>query len=284
MSKKSGWLGMAMTTTLLAANAAQAKTILIPLPSYGFDPTESSIPWRKLIQAGHRIVFATPDGQPAAADRRMVTGVDLPLLLRSTLMAEPEAVEAYSEMSSSPEFQSPISYDQIFPEAFDALLLPGGHDKGMRVYLESTTLQHAVAYFFDHGMPVAAICHGTLLAARTVSESPDSPNPGRSVLWGRRTTGLTHNQEMVAWELTRAWLGDYYRTYAVPMADELISRLESPSDYSAGPGFPIPLSRDSDANLKPGYTVRDGNYLSARWPGDAHRFGDEFVRLLAEMP
>jgi protease I len=41
-------------------------------------------------------------------------------------------------------------------------LLPGGHDKGMREYLESPVLQKNVAYFFDHNMAVGAICHGTL--------------------------------------------------------------------------------------------------------------------------
>lgn len=254
--------------------------ILIPLPHYGFDPTESSIPWKKLVLAGHRIVFATPDGKPASADIRMVTGQDLPLLLRSSLMAQPEAVATYREMAASTEFQNPISYDQIHPEEFDALLLPGGHDKGMRNYLESPVLQRSVAYFFDHDLPVGAICHGTLLAARTRSESPE--RLGKSVLWGRKTTGLTHNQELVAFNLTRAWLGDYYRTYEIPMADELISNLRQASDYSAGPGTPIPLKRDSDANLRPGFTVRDGHYLSARWPGDAHKFGIEFVQMIEE--
>ena len=153
----------------------------------------------------------------------------------------------------------------------------GGHDKGMRVYLESAALHKAVAYFFDNNKPVAAICHGTLLAARSISSLT-----GKSVLYGRKTTGLTRNQEWVAYQLTRAWLGDYYRTYATPMAEELISFLRSSSDYDAGPGTPIPMGRDSDKNLKPGFTVRDGFYLSARWPGDAHKFGNEFVQMLQE--
>jgi protease I len=103
---------------------------------------------------------------------------------------------------------------------------------------------------------------------------------GKSVLWKRRTTGLTRNQEMIAYYLTSWKLGDYYRTYETPMADELISFLEKPSDYFAGPGFPIPMGRDSAENLKAGFTVRDENYLSARWPGDVHRFSAEFIQLL----
>jgi protease I len=37
---------------------------------------------------------------------------------------------------------------------------------------------------------------------------------------------------------------------------------------------------DAPERLGIGFTVRDGNYLSARWPGDAHRFAGD----LAAMP
>ena len=39
---------------------------------------------------------------------------------------------------------------------------------------------------------------------------------------------------------------------------------------------------DGEANPGAGFTVRDGKYLSARWPGDANRFAEEFVTLLGE--
>ena len=259
------------------------KRIVVPLPHYGFDPTEASVPWRILRSAGHHITFATPDGEPASADTRMVTGDGLPSMLRKTLMARPTDVRVYREMESSPEFREPIAWDAIDPTAFDALMLPGGHDKGMRPYLESATLQGVVAWFFDHGLPVAAICHGTLLAARSVSRD-DPERAGKSVLWGRRTTGLTRNQEMIAYRLTRWKLGDYYRTYETPMMDDLVSHLRSPEDYTPGPGRPIPMGRDTDRSTRAGFTVRDGLYLSARWPGDAHAFGHELVTMLAEVP
>src|SRR6266545_4235968 len=104
-------------------------------------------------------------------------------------------------MEDSKEFQNPTAYEDLNPDEFDALLLPGGHDKGMRPYLESPLLQRAVAWFFDHNKPVGAICHGTLLAARSTSQDPS--RGGKSVLWGRETTGLTRSQELVAFWLTR---------------------------------------------------------------------------------
>lgn len=251
-----------------------AKRVLVPLPEYGFDPTESAVPWHRLRRAGHAVVFATPRGLTARADERMVTGDGLPALLRRSLMAEPPAVARYREMEASPEFRAPLIYADIDVTRFDALLLPGGHDEGMRPYLEDAVLQARAVEFFRAEKCVAAICHGTLLAAR-------SKDGARSVLWGRRTTGLTRRQELTAWWLTRATLGDYYRTYEVPMADELVSALRSPEDYDPGPEVFIPMKRDSDSDLRAGFTVRDGSYLSARWPGDAHRFAEDLAHLLA---
>jgi protease I len=61
--------------------------------------------------------------------------------------------------------------------------------------------------------------------------------------------------------------------------DEVAAALRSPRDFLAGPPA---LLRDSDRLRRFGFTVRDGHYLSARWPGDAHRFAHELVRMLAE--
>ena len=82
----------------------------------------------------------------------------------------------------------------------------------MRQYLEDPLLQRFVAEFFDADKPVAAICHGVVLAARSIS-----PRTGKSVLFGRKTTALTWALEKAAW-LTmkffgRVWDPGYYRTY-----------------------------------------------------------------------
>src|SRR5206468_11474991 len=124
---------------------------------------------RALVGAGHTVAFSTPEGEPAQADVRMVTGKDLPRLLRKNMMARADDVRVYREMEASDAFQHPMQYEKIQPDDYDALVLAGGHDKGMRPYLESETLQQVVAHFFDHNKPVGAICHGTLLAARSAS-------------------------------------------------------------------------------------------------------------------
>jgi protease I len=91
---------------------------------------------------------------------------------------------AYARMAQSAAFQEPLRYSDIRSTDFDALLLPGGHAKGMRPYLESAILQKQIAEFFAANKPIAAICHGVLLAARSNNAA------GQSVLYGRKTTAL----------------------------------------------------------------------------------------------
>lgn len=254
-------------------------TVLIPLPRVDFDPTEAGVPWRVLTQAGHACVFATPDGLPAQADQRMLEGTGLGLL-GPMLRAQAGAVADHDRMAQSAAFRAPAAWstigEDLVARRFDAVLLPGGHAPGMREYLESPLLQAAVAMFFERDLPVAAICHGTVLAARSRVARGD--NAGRSVLYGRRTTGLTRQLEMLAWRLTRRRLGDYYRTYPQTVQDEVSAALRSPLDFLTGAPA---LLRDSDRLQRVGFTVRDGRYLSARWPGDAHRFAHDLVALLA---
>ncbi|WP_225448127.1 hypothetical protein [Streptacidiphilus sp. P02-A3a] len=97
----------------------------------------------------------------------------------------------------------PQRWDAVDLDRFQGLYLPGGHRaRGMRRYLESA---------FRRDLPVAAICHGVLLAARSTD-----PATGRSVLHGRRTTAPTWSLERPAWRVARRgrfWDRDYYRTY-----------------------------------------------------------------------
>jgi protease I len=198
----------------------------------------------------------------------MVTGKGLGIF-SLFLKADTNGRDAYSEMRS--EFRTPISYAGIRGAAFDALLLPGGRAPGMRPYLESALLQSIVADFFEREKPVGAICHGAVLAARSRGKQ------GKSVLYGRKTTGLTKKMELAACVLTRLYLGDYYRTYPITVEDEARAALAAPNDFVTGP---IPFRRDSPTSLDSGFTVRDANYLSARRPGDAHRFASDLAAML----
>jgi len=244
--------------------------VLLPLPDRDFDVTEVAVPWRILRDAGHEVVIATEQaGTVPAADPRLLTGV-----VFGKLGAAPEAVRRYQELTRAPEFAATAAWAGLDPAAFDGLLLPGGHAPGMRQYLGSPVLQEQVARFWALGRPVGAICHGVLVLART-----RDPATGRSVLAARRTTCLPKYMERSAY-LATAWrLGRYYRTYPAYVEDEVRAALDDPGrQFSRGP---VTLSaRGTATDDSPAFVVQDGNYLSARWPGDAYLFGRRFCDLL----
>jgi putative intracellular protease/amidase len=280
--------------------------VLFLLPARDFDPSEAAVCWQVLMNAGHVVSFATPDGRPAIADDMMLTGRGLDLwgaipllrnlpLLGLLMRANRDARQAYAEMIVDPNYLAPQRWDAIDPTAFDALLLPGGHRaRGMREFLESEILQRHVASFFDEEKPVAAICHGVLLAARSISK-----RTGRSVLWGYQTTALTWAFENSAWSvarITRFWDPNYYRTYPeqngqpkgfMSVQQEVTRALARPEDFHDVPRTDPDyrrktsgLQRDSMDNATPAFVVRDRNYVSARWPGDAHTFAKTFAGML----
>jgi putative intracellular protease/amidase len=280
--------------------------VLILLPARDFDPSEAAVSWQVLSNAGHTIIFATPDGQPAAADDMMLSGEGLdlwgaiPLLRKLPLIgflmrANRDARNAYAAMIVDRNYSAPLRWDAIDSSAFDALLLPGGHRaRGMRDYLESPVLQHYVTDFFEMQKPVAAICHGVLLAARSISK-----RTGRSVLHGYKTTALTWALENSAWKLariTRFWDPNYYRTYLeqtgepdgyMSVQQEVTRALARPEDFldvpRADPEYrrkTSGLQRDTMADARPAFVVQDRNYVSARWPGDVHTFAKTFAGLL----
>jgi putative intracellular protease/amidase len=281
--------------------------LLMPLPALDFDPTEAAVTWQVLRSLGHEFTFATPEGSQAEADDIMLTGQGLDIWGRipglrrlvfvgRLLRANRAARAAYVALAGDAAFGAPIAWADIDPAAYDGLVLPGGHRaRGMRAYLESEVLQAAVAAFFAAGKPVAAICHGVLLAAR--SRRAD----GRSVLYGRLTTALTWQLERSAWGVarrTRFWDPDYYRTYPeapgqkpgfMSVQAEVTRALARPADFRDVPMREHQrarktggMARDTLTDDRPAFVMRDGTYVSARWPGDVHTFARTFAEVLAE--
>jgi putative intracellular protease/amidase len=279
--------------------------VIIPIPRRDFDPSEAAVSWKVLTELGHAVVFATPDGGQAEADPLMLTGRGLdpwgfiPGLNRIKALgliarANRDARQAYRGMAACKAFQKPLRWQEVSAAEFDGLLLPGGHRaRGMREYLESPALQSLVAEFFAADKPVAAICHGVLLAARSRSAS------GKSVLYGRKTVALTWALERAAGSLGRVarfWDPHYYRTYPdqpgqpkgyMSVQQEVTRALVSPADFIDVPkGVPDyrmktgGLARDSLTDDRPAWVVCDGNYVSARWPGDVYTFAKRFASLL----
>jgi putative intracellular protease/amidase len=216
------------------------------------------------------VTFATETaGTTPACDPKLLTGV-----IAGRLGAEAEPIEFYKALAASPEFRAPIAWADIEPARYDGLVLPGGHAPGMRQYLASEALQAKVAEFWSLKRPVGAICHGVIVLARTLD-----PATGRSVLFDRRTTCLPKYMERSAFFLTAWRLGRYYRTYPEYVQDEVVAALRDPAQFERGPRSTARGTRDDD---DPAFVVSDGNYVSARWPGDAYLFARRFAEVLTQ--
>jgi putative intracellular protease/amidase len=213
------------------------------------------------------------------------------------LRANAAARAAYAALLEDQAFAAPLHWGAARRGAYDALVLPGGHRaRGMRPYLESPEVQQMAIDSFRVGKPVGAICHGVLVAARAVD-----PVTQCSVLYGRRTTALTWALERKAWGIaryTRFWDSNYYRTYveepgqrwgSMSVQQEVTRALADPADFAdVEKGTPdwrrktSGRARDTLVDARPAFVVRDGSYVSARWPGDVHTFALTFAGVLAE--
>ena len=196
--------------------------VLIPIPRRDFDPTEVAVSWEVLTSLGPRRGLRHTGGETAAGDELMLTGEGLdpwgwvPGLRKvaprgacpGRQRRRTSAMRGCARARSSAP--GPVGVGRA-----------GGRGRtdparrppraGMRVYLESERLQSLVVEAFHREMPVGAICHGVLLAARSID-----PKTSRSVLYGRRTTALTWELERTGWRIgriSRFWDPRYYRTY-----------------------------------------------------------------------
>lgn len=231
--------------------------VLMPLPDRDHDVTEVAVPWHVLTRSGHQVVFATEVGSSPHCDPLLLSGV-----IFGQLGADAEACGLHAQMAETSDYRVPQRWDALDAASFDALFLPGGHAAGMRQYLESTNLRSLAADFVRRGLPVAAICHGVLVLART--RMPESDQP---LLHGRRVTCLPKYMERTAWWLTAWKLGRYYRTYPAYVEDEVRAALGTSGRFERGP---IHLfARGSDRDHSAAHIVEDGQLITARWPGDA---------------
>jgi putative intracellular protease/amidase len=242
--------------------------ILVPLPDRDFDVTEVAVPWKLLREAGHEVVFATEAGATPACDPLLITGV-----VFGKLGARPEPIAFYRELERDAAFVAPRPWGECRVDDFDALLLAGGHAPGMRQYLGSETVQALTAAFFAKQLPIGAICHGVLVAAR--SKRAD----GHSVLHGHKTTCLPKYMERAAYFSTFWRRGTYYRTYPAYVEEEVRAALAAPDDFVRGPHeLSKRGTREDDTHA---FVVESGHYVSARWPGDAYLFGKHLVARLS---
>lgn len=121
-------------------------------------------------------------------------------------------------MIATKQYQNPLAWTKAgFSLAdYDLVFLPGGHDKGMQHIIQSPSLHSLLAEFVPQTKrsdparkSLAAICHGVQVLAAAPSASDES----KSVIHDFETTALPGTMEQGIFWATRAFLGDYYKTF-----------------------------------------------------------------------
>ncbi|MGE5241586.1 MAG: DJ-1/PfpI family protein [Bacteroidota bacterium] len=118
------------------------RKILMLVGDFGED-YEIMVPFQALTMVGHTVHAACPGKKTGEAIR--------------TAIHDFEGDQTYSEKRGH-NFQLNATFDEIRPQDYDALVLPGGRAPE---YLRLTPrVLELTRHFADSGKPIAAICHG----------------------------------------------------------------------------------------------------------------------------
>ncbi len=140
----------------------------------GWWMSEAAHPWKKLKEAGIAVDFASPQGGEPP-----VTGVDMKDPVNTEFMNDPEV---------SAKLKDTYLLSAIRKEEYAAIHLVGGHGACWD-FPDNRELQDLIAWFFENGRIVSAVCHGPsgLFNVRLSN--------GEYLIKGRRLTGFSDNEE-----------------------------------------------------------------------------------------
>lgn len=180
--------------------------------STGFYLNELLQPVKLLLDAGHHVTFATPEGKAPTLDRSSVD--------KMYFNNDPAELERYqallAQLNITSAKDSPVislaRVEQIGLEQFDALYIPGGHAP-MQDLLTSAPLGRVLTHFHDKGKTTALVCHGPIallstlpdakgFVGRLASKGQASP-PSDWIYKGYNMTVISNQEE----ELAKGLLG-----------------------------------------------------------------------------
>jgi putative intracellular protease/amidase len=246
---------------------ARKGKVLMLLPENGSDPSETAIPYAMLKAAGYDVVFATASGKASKVDTLSFRS---PFL--RTVRPDAEGKADYRELVNSKEFKQPITFDAALKrDDFAALYVPGGEGKGMPKFLSNARAHDLVRKFYEQKLPAAFLCHGALMAARTIDAKT-----GKSVLRGEKATTIPKAAEMLA---VPAFIASgrprVYGALGGNWAAEEVRKAVGNGNF-VEPDFSISFRNENDATN----VVATGNHLFGSSPWDSKPFAHAFVELL----
>jgi len=177
---------IALTTALLGTSlTASASNVLVVLSdsatldlkdgkvfATGFYLNELLQPVKMLLDAGHSITFATPDGRVPTVDK---TSIDKMYFNNDEVVLETYK-HLLDQLKLTVPDQSPVislaRVEQIGYAHFDAVYIPGGHAP-MQDLLHSRSLGRLLMDFHAQGKTTALVCHGPIALLSTLPDAQD---------------------------------------------------------------------------------------------------------------
>ncbi|MEU1621135.1 type 1 glutamine amidotransferase domain-containing protein [Streptomyces sp. NPDC005722] len=206
----------------------------------GYWAEEFAVPYKKVTEAGHEVVVATPGG--------VVPNVDMMSLRPSMAGGEEGALELEAIIRSAEAMRRPLALANVRLEDYDAVYLPGGHGPMSDLAYDADVGRLLTAQLAS-GKPLFIVCHApaSLLATRIHGESPFK---------GYRCTGFTNEEEEAVGLAPRAtWLL------------ETALKEEIGVDYSRGP-------------IWEPYMVEDRNLVTGQNPHSSAVLADRLLEIL----
>ncbi|EOC1312770.1 type 1 glutamine amidotransferase domain-containing protein [Cronobacter turicensis] len=174
----------------------------------GFYLNELMQPVKRLLDAGHQVTFATPNGLAPTLDKssddKMYFNNDVNAWRTHRALLDKLRL---TSPASSPVISLARAAQRGYGE-FDAIYIPGGHAP-MQDLLTSPALGQALAAFHAAGKPTALVCHGPIALLSTL---PDAPAFTRQLA----ETGHAAAQ--------RGWIYAGYRMTVISNAEEEIAK------------------------------------------------------------
>ncbi|USE72008.1 type 1 glutamine amidotransferase domain-containing protein [Pseudoalteromonas maricaloris] len=172
-----GWVSSLLGAVLTLSAHASEGEVLVLLSSEtsmelasgetietGYYLNEFGIPAKALVDAGYKLVLATPKGNAPAVDQKSVTvdyfGGDETKL---------QSIKKF--IANLPDINDTASFSEILAaglDEFDAVFIPGGHAPLIDL-ANNPQVGEILRHFNRENKPTAAICHGpiTLLSAQS---------------------------------------------------------------------------------------------------------------------
>lgn len=193
----------------------------------GFYLNELLQPVKMLLDAGHNVTFATPNGDVPTVDK---TSID-----KMYFNNDEAALQTYKDLLDQlkltlPE-QSPVislsRVEQIGYAHFDAVYIPGGHAP-MQDLLHSHPLGRLLADFHAQGKTTALVCHGPIALLSTLPDAENftqqlqtaKPAKGRAdwIYAGYKMTVISNKEEEEAKGLLNGGAMKFYPQTALEKA------------------------------------------------------------------